>query len=100
MRILYVTSEASPYAASGGLGDVMGSLPGAVKALLGEESEVAVILPLYAQIAKEHRAQMEKVMEFRFSYVWRQAYAGIYKLTNEEGVDYYFVDNEQYFSRP
>ena len=100
MKILYVTSEASPYAASGGLGDVMGSLPAAVKASLGETDEVAVILPLYAQISAEHRAQMEKVTEFYFYYVWRRVYAGIYKLTNDDDVTYYFVDNEQYFSRP
>ena len=99
MKILYVTSEASPYVASGGLGDVMGSLPAAVKASLGEGSEVAVILPLYAQIAEEHRARMEKVTEFHFFHAWRRAYAGIYKLTNGEGVTYYFIDNEQYFLR-
>ena len=100
MKILYVTSEASPYVASGGLGDVKGSLPAAVKASLDEGSEVAVVLPLYTQISAEYRAQMEKVTEFHFFHAWRQAYAGVYKLTNAEGVTYYFIDNEQYFSRP
>lgn len=100
MKILYVTSEAAPYATSGGLGDVMGSLPAAVLSSLGVENEVAVILPLYAQVSLTHRAAMEKVTEFYFPFAWRRSYAGIYKLTSGEGVTYYFVDNEQYFKRP
>ncbi len=100
MKILYVTGEAAPYAASGGLGDVMGSLPAAVLSALEEGSEVSVIMPLYAQVAEEHRAKMEKIAEFHIPYVWRRSYVGIYKLTNEAGVNYYFVDNEQYFKRP
>ena len=47
MKVLYVTSEAAPFAASGGLGDVMGALPAAVKKELGEGNEVSVILPLF-----------------------------------------------------
>lgn len=96
MKILYVTGEAAPYAASGGLGDVMGSLPAEVQKL---GHEVAVILPLYAQVNEAHRAKMEKVCEFTIPYAWRQSYCGIYRLT-ENGVEYYFVDNEQYFNRP
>ena len=96
MKILYVTGEAAPYAASGGLGDVMGSLPTEVKKL---GHEVAVILPLYAQVSDVHRAKMEKLCEFTVPYVWRQSYCGIYRLI-ENGVEYYFVDNEQYFKRP
>lgn len=98
MKILYVTGEAAPFAASGGLGDVMGSLPAEVKAC-GQNAEVAVILPLYAQVSKEHRSRMVRVLEGEFSYSWRTSYIGIYRLT-EKGVDYYFVDNEQYFKRP
>ena len=98
MKLLYVTGEAAPYAASGGLGDVMGSLPSAVKEY-GEDYEVAVVLPLYAQVSPTHRAAMTRVCEFTFPYAWRTAYCGIYKLT-ENGVDYYFIDNEQYFKRP
>lgn len=96
MKILYVTGEAAPYAASGGLGDVMGSLPAEVKKL---GNEVAVILPLYAQISDTHRAKMEKIAEFTMPYGWRQSYCGIFRLI-ENGVEYYFVDNEQYFKRP
>lgn len=100
MKILYVTGEAAPYAASGGLGDVMGSLPASVLSSLEEGSEVAVILPLYAQVSAAYREKMERVDEFEIPYVWRRSYVGIYKLTNEAGVTYYFVDNEQYFKRP
>ncbi len=98
MKILYVTGEAAPYAASGGLGDVMGSLPAEVKAY-GEDMEVAVILPLYAQVSAEHRARMTRVLECTFPYAWRTSYLAVYKL-EDSGVDYYFVDNEQYFKRP
>jgi len=98
MKILYVTGEAAPYAASGGLGDVMGSLPAEVQAL-GKGYEVSVILPLYKQVSEKYRAEMEKVCEFVVPYAWRKSYCGIYRLT-ARGVNYYFVDNEQYFNRP
>ena len=87
MKILYVTGEAAPYAASGGLGDVMGSLPAEV-AKLGHE--VAVILPLYKQVGEQHRALMEKVAEFTIPYAWRRSECTIHRLT-AAGVDYYFV---------
>jgi starch synthase len=96
MKILYVTCEAAPYAASGGLGAVMGSLSSEV-AKCGHE--VAVILPLYAQVAAAHRAKMQKLTEFTLPYAWRESYCGVYRLS-ENGVDYYFIDNEQYFKRP
>ena len=99
MKLLYVTSEAAPYAASGGLGDVMGALPQAVKQLHPHDS-VAVILPLYKQkMADKYRQVLKKECEFWFAYSWRHAYCGIYSL-NDRGVTYYFVDNEQYFDRP
>ncbi len=98
MKILYVTGEAAPYAASGGLGDVMGSLPAELRAC-GDGYEVAVILPLYAQVSAAHRAEMVRIAEFTFPYAWRTSYCGVYKLS-ARGVDYYFIDNEQYFKRP
>ena len=85
MKILYVTSEAAPYAASGGLGDVMGSLPQEIKKL--GDHEVAVILPLYKQVGEQHRAMMEKVAEFTIPYAWRRSECAIYRLT-AMGVDY------------
>ncbi len=99
MKLLYVTSEAAPFAASGGLGDVMGALPPAIKEA-AHDSDVRVILPLYKSVMSEKTVSaLKKVSEFRFSYGWREAYAAIYAIENK-GVTYYFVDNEQYFSRP
>lgn len=97
MKILYVTSEAAPYAASGGLGDVMGSLPQEIKKL--GDHEVAVILPLYKQVGEQHRALMEKAAEFTIPYAWRRSECTIHRLT-AAGVDYYFVENARYFDRP
>ncbi len=98
MKILYVASEANPYAASGGLGDVMGALPASVKKYADDGSDVSVILPLYGTVAEEYRAKMKKVKEFYFYLSWRHAYCGIY-LLRANGVNYYFVDNEYYFKR-
>ena len=98
VNILYVTSEAAPFSASGGLGDVMGALPQAVLAA-SPDDRVSVILPYYKNKVPEALAKKLKfVTEFRFRYVWREAYAGIFS-TELGGVTYYFVDNEQYFVR-
>ncbi len=96
MKILYVTSEANPFAASGGLGDVLGALPIAVKE--SERAEVDVILPLYASMKEEYRRHLEKVADIGFNLSWRQTGASIYKITRE-GVNYYFVENHRYFNR-
>ncbi len=96
MKILYVTSEVTPYAASGGLGDVLGALPRTVAQREGYEC--AVILPLYSQIKPEHREKMKKVDEFYFYLGYRSLYCGIWQI-EKDGVTYYFVDNEYYFKR-
>lgn len=98
MKIMYVASEANPYAASGGLGDVMGALPASVKKTGGADTEVSVILPLYRSIAGEYREKMKKVTEFYFYLGWRHAYCGIFEL-KANGVRYIFIDNEYYFYR-
>ena len=97
MKILYVTSEATPYAASGGLGDVMGALP---KSIVQDnpDAEVGVILPLYDTIKSEHRAELEKVIDISFRFSWRNTGATVYRLNNS-GVSYYFVENHYYFDR-
>ena len=98
MDILYVTSEAAPFAASGGLGDVMGALPQAVKKA-SPDDRISVIMPFYKkQVPSALASSFRFVCEFRFKYVWRDAYAGIY-CAERGGVTYYFVDNEQYFLR-
>ena len=97
MKILYVASEATPYAASGGLGDVMGALP---KSIASDypDAEVSVIVPLYDTMKSEHRAELEKVVDLTFRYSWRNTGASVYKLVNS-GVNYYFVENQYYFNR-
>ena len=97
MKILYVASEATPYAASGGLGDVMGALP---KSIASDypDSVVSVIVPLYDTMKSEHRAGLEKVVDLSFRYAWRNTGATVYKLVNS-GVTYYFVENHYYFDR-
>ncbi len=94
-KILYVTSEATPYAASGGLGDVLGALP---RTVASKGNEVAVVLPLYSSVKPEYREIMCKVTEFSIYLGWRNLYCGIYSIY-EAGVTYYFVDNEYYFKR-
>ena len=95
MKILYVTSEANPFAASGGLGDVMGALPVAVHE---EGVETSVIMPLYDTMKAEHKAKLEKVIDISFNLSWRQTGTSIYKI-DHQGVTYYFVENFRYFSR-
>ncbi len=98
-KILFVASEAVPYASSGGLGDVIGSLPSALFSASGGEMDVRVIMPLYGSMKEEYRAQLTKICETYISLSWRRQYLGIYKL-EKNGVIYYFLDNEYYFKRP
>ena len=98
MKILYVTSEAAPFAASGGLGDVMGALP---KSVASEEGVTAeVILPFYEKAMKdEYKSHLEKVIDISFRLSWRNTGATVYKI-NKDGINYYFVENHYYFDRP
>lgn len=95
MKILYVTSEANPFAASGGLGDVMGALPAAVAA---EGHECQVIMPLYDTMKAEYRERLELVLDMTFNLSWRHTGASVYKLVNNN-VTYFFVENHYYFDR-
>ncbi|MEG1929780.1 MAG: glycogen synthase GlgA [Anaerovorax sp.] len=95
MNILFVSTEASPFAKSGGLGDVVGSLP---KALNNKDIEVRVILPLYKSIKERYQDELLFLGEFQVSLSWRNPYCGIFQM-EYEGVTFYFVDNEQYFNR-
>lgn len=99
MKILYATSEAAPFAASGGLGDVLGALPRTLKSLDPKENEVSVILPLYGQISEAQRKNMKYLTSYEIRYSWRNEYCGIFRAV-VDGVNYYFIDNEQYFKRP
>ena len=94
-KVLFVGAEAVPFAATGGLGDVMASLPAALCAV-GEDARV--ILPLYRAVSEEWRAQMREEAVFEVTLAWRRQYCGIRSL-QKDGVTYYFVDNEYYFGR-
>lgn len=96
-KILIVGAEALPFAATGGLGDVLGSLPAAL-AREASDADVRVVMPLYAKIGAQYREQMTKEAEITVSLAWRQQYCGIYSL-KKDGVIYYFIDNEYYFKR-
>ena len=97
MKILYVASEASPFAASGGLGDVMGALPPVI-ASAREDVSCEVILPLYKSIKEEYRKKMQKVVDISFQLSWRKTGATVYGC-EWHGVKYYFIENHYYFDR-
>lgn len=97
-KILFVGAEAMPFAATGGLGDVLGSLPAAIKAAGKKNVDIRVIMPLYSVITQDWRNKMREEAVFEVQLSWRRKYCGIYSL-EKEGVVYYFVDNEYYFKR-
>lgn len=96
-KILFVGAEVMPFAATGGLGDVLGSLPAALTAT--GKADVRVVLPLYEAVSPEWRKQMKTESVFTLRLAWRELYCGILSLV-KDGVTYYFIDNEYYFRRP
>ena len=95
MRILYVASEATPFIATGGLADVAGSLPRAIRS---KQHACRVVVPLYSSIKPELREKMQFVCSFYVPLGWRNQYCGVFE-SNYNGVKYYFLDNEYYFKR-
>lgn len=95
MKILYVTSEAHPFIKTGGLADVAGSLP---KALKKKRQDIRVVLPLYSQIPKVYRDKMNYIGYYYVDISWKHRYVGVFELEHD-GVIYYFLDNESYFDR-
>ena len=95
MKILYVAAEAVPFAKTGGLADVAGSLP---KALKADGVDVRVIMPKFGKIPEAYRNAMEHVYDGELPVAWRKKYVGLDKY-ELDGVTYYFVDNEEYFNR-
>ncbi|MEG2191889.1 MAG: glycogen synthase GlgA [Oscillospiraceae bacterium] len=95
MKILFCASEAVPFAASGGLGDVAGSLP---KALKDQGVDIRVVLPCYGQIKEKYGEELTFVESFNVSLGWRNQYCGVFTM-EKDGVQYYFLDNEYYFNR-
>ena len=96
-KILYAGAEVMPFAATGGLGDVLGSLPAAVKRK-NPDCDVRVVMPLYGQIKAEWREKMTFVKYLMVPLAWRSLYCGIFAL-EKDGVTFYFLDNEYYFKR-
>lgn len=95
MHIVFASAECAPFVKTGGLGDVAGSLPAA---LVRAGAEVIVMVPKYATIKDEYKAQMEHFSDFYVSLGWRNEYCGLEKLEHD-GVTYMFIDNERYFAR-
>ncbi|WP_283682992.1 glycogen synthase GlgA [Parablautia sp. Marseille-Q6255] len=93
-RILYVASEAVPFIKTGGLADVVGSLP---KYFNKEEYDVRVILPKYMCMSEEWKSKMNYVTHFYMDLAWRSQYVGVLEM-QYDGVQFYFIDNEYYFA--
>ena len=96
MKILYAASEAVPFVKTGGLADVAGSLP---PALAQEGAEIAVVLPLYQKVKDKYGDRLNFECYDFVDLAWRHSYCGLFSL-EQDGVTWYFIDNEQYFARP
>lgn len=95
MKVLFVTSEAVPFAKTGGLADVAYSLP---KALVNLGHDVRIVMPKYKTISKEFESQFKFIKAYQVPMNWRQQYAGVFEYTYND-LTYYFIDNEQFFKR-
>ncbi|MBQ4363987.1 MAG: glycogen/starch synthase, partial [Oscillospiraceae bacterium] len=95
MNILFTASEALPYAASGGLADVVGSLP---KAIGRAGHDCRIVLPLYKGIKPELKEKLKFLLNFTVDVGWRKQYCGVFE-GEVNGVKYYLLDNEYYFAR-
>ncbi|MCL2061374.1 MAG: glycogen synthase GlgA [Firmicutes bacterium] len=96
-NVLFVGSECAPFFGTGGLGEVLGSLPQAINGL-NSGITASVILPLYEMLEDEFRDKLEFMCHINVPLAWRNQYCGLFRL-NHEGTVYYFVDNEYYFKR-
>ncbi len=96
MKLVFVTAEADPFAKTGGLGEVAGSLP----AFLHKQGiDVRIIMPKYSSIPKEFQREFKHLSHFDVPVAWRKQYCGLEE-TVYQGIPYYFIDNEYYFTRP
>lgn len=95
MKVLFASSEAYPFAMSGGLADVAGALP---KALRKRFVGCRIILPLYSTIPEELKQKMTFICSVTVPVAWRRQYCGVFE-AHIDGVIYYFIDNQYYFKR-
>lgn len=95
-NILFVASESVPFVKTGGLADVVGSLP---KYFNKKEFDVRVMIPKYACIPYEWKQKMTYKTHFYLDLAWRRQYVGVLE-AEYEGIKFYFIDNEFYFSGP
>lgn len=96
-KILFVASESTPFIATGGLAEVIGSLSTALAA--SGKFDVRVVIPLYSDIKKEYRDKFSYLGNIYVHLAWRNQYCGIFTYV-KDGVTFYFIDNEFYFKRP
>ncbi len=96
-KILFVASESTPFIATGGLAEVIGSLSTALAAT--GKFDVRVVIPLYSDIKKEYRDKFSYLGNLYVHLAWRNQYCGIFSY-EKDGVTFYFIDNEFYFKRP
>ena len=95
-KILFVGSEVLPFAATGGLGEVLGSLPKALAAR--GDHDVRVMMPYYSDIGEQYRNSAKYLCNYNVGLSWRNLYCGLFEL-KQDNVTYYFIDNEYYFHR-
>lgn len=96
-NVLFITTEAVPFAATGGMGEVCTALPRALNRT--KKTDARIMLPLYEDVAYRFKPDMTFVCNITVQLSWRNQYCGLFKL-EYEGVTYYFIDNEYYFKRP
>lgn len=96
LKLVFVTAEAAPFLKTGGLGDVVGSL---TTFLHKQGVDVRVIMPKYSTIAEHFQKEFVHLAHFDVQVAWRKQYCGLYEMVHQ-GIHYYFIDNEYYFSRP
>ena len=95
MKVLFVASEAAPFVKTGGLGEVIGSLPAALRSL---GVDARVIIPKYRVIAKEYKDSIKHMKYIYINLNWRRIYCGIEEYEHK-GVPFYFIDNLYYFDK-
>jgi len=95
IKVLFAASEAVPFAKTGGLADIVGTLPRALKKL---NIDARIIVPLYGDISEKFRNEMRLISVETVQLGWRHQYCGLFEMQHD-GITVYFIDNEYYFRR-